>query len=105
MPFGLQPWHLVVIVVVALVIFGPARLPEIGRGVGKAMNEFRRGAREMTESFRDELSHPGSESSEPPAKPVAGTENQGPGNSCGQCGAANPLEARFCNNCGAQLPA
>ena len=58
MPFGLQPIHLVVIVVVALLIFGPRRLPEIGRGVGKAINEFRRGAQEMTEGLKDEISNP-----------------------------------------------
>ena len=55
MPFGLQPWHLIVIALVALVIFGPRRLPEIGRGIGKALTEFRKGAREMTESFHEEV--------------------------------------------------
>ena len=58
MPFGLQPIHLVVIFVVALLIFGPKRLPEIGRGVGKAINEFRKGTQEMTESLREEISRP-----------------------------------------------
>src|SRR5260370_42165126 len=58
MPFGLQPIHLVVIFVVALLIFGPRRLPEIGRGVGKAINEFRKGTLEMTESLKDEISKP-----------------------------------------------
>ena len=56
MPFGLQPWHLIVIAVVALVIFGPRRLPEIGHGIGKALTEFRKGAREMGESFHEEIS-------------------------------------------------
>ncbi len=39
--FGLQPWHLIVILAVALIIFGPSRLPEIGRAVGKSIAEFR----------------------------------------------------------------
>jgi sec-independent protein translocase protein TatA len=41
MPFGLQPIHLVVIFVVALLIFGPRRLPEIGRGIGKGIRNFK----------------------------------------------------------------
>ncbi len=38
---GLQPIHLIVILAVALIIFGPSRLPEIGRAIGKSISEFR----------------------------------------------------------------
>jgi sec-independent protein translocase protein TatA len=102
MPFGIQPLHIVVIVVVALIIFGPSRLPEIGRGLGKALNEFRKGTKEMTEGFRDEVTKPVESPSAPaaPAQPLA----EG-GQFCTQCGVANPAGARFCNKCGAQLPA
>ncbi len=124
MPFGLQPIHLVAIFIVALLIFGPRRLPEIGRGIGKAINEFRKGTQEMTESLRDEISRPSQEtqaaamqansmapqSHVPPmptpaapmgAAPVAGAT----GNFCTNCGSPNPAEARFCNKCGTQLSA
>src|SRR5262249_34906254 len=73
MPFGLQPIHLVVIFVVALLIFGPRRLPEIGRGVGKAINEFRRGTQEMTESLREEITRP----RDAPTAPAAASAAQG----------------------------
>lgn len=49
MPFDLQPLHLVAIVIVALVIFGPTGLPQLGRWIGRAFTEFRKGAREMTD--------------------------------------------------------
>ena len=39
--------ELLVIVVLALIIFGPRRLPEIGRTVGKSLREFRRAASEI----------------------------------------------------------
>jgi sec-independent protein translocase protein TatA len=39
--FGLQPWHLFAILVVALLVFGPQRLPEIGRVIGQSIREFR----------------------------------------------------------------
>jgi TatA/E family protein of Tat protein translocase len=108
MPFGIQPLHIVVIVVVALIIFGPSRLPEIGRGLGKALNEFRKGTREMTEGFRDEVTKPAENLSAPTASatPVAPAQPQtGGGNFCAQCGASNPPDSKFCNKCGAQLPA
>ncbi|MBI3914535.1 MAG: twin-arginine translocase TatA/TatE family subunit [Chloroflexi bacterium] len=38
--FGLQPTHLVIILVVALLIFGPNRLPELGRALGKTIKEI-----------------------------------------------------------------
>ena len=49
MPFGIQPWHLVVIFIVALIIFGPSKLPELGRTIGKTINEFRTGARDRND--------------------------------------------------------
>lgn len=42
----LQPMHLLLILGIALLVFGPRRLPEIGRGLGEGIRSFR-------ESFRD----------------------------------------------------
>ncbi|HEU4344393.1 MAG TPA: twin-arginine translocase TatA/TatE family subunit [Candidatus Binatia bacterium] len=39
--FGLQ--ELLVILVIALVIFGPSKLPQIGSGLGKAIRDFKKG--------------------------------------------------------------
>jgi sec-independent protein translocase protein TatA len=39
--FGLGPTELIVILVIALVIFGPSRLPKVGQSVGQALREFR----------------------------------------------------------------
>lgn len=41
--FGLGIPELVVILVVALVIFGPGRLPEIGGALGRSIKDFRKG--------------------------------------------------------------
>lgn len=41
--FGrLGPGEIILIVAVALVVFGPKRLPELGRSIGKGLTEFRR---------------------------------------------------------------
>jgi sec-independent protein translocase protein TatA len=37
-----QPMHLLFILVIALVIFGPGKLPELGAGLGKGIREFRK---------------------------------------------------------------
>ena len=40
--FGVGPTELLVILVIALLVLGPKRLPELARSLGKAMGEFRR---------------------------------------------------------------
>jgi sec-independent protein translocase protein TatA len=37
-----QPIHLIIILVIALVIFGPGKLPELGKGLGKSIREFKK---------------------------------------------------------------
>lgn len=39
----LQPWHIVVLLAIALLLFGGKRLPEIGRSLGHGMREFKDG--------------------------------------------------------------
>ncbi|HEX2253371.1 MAG TPA: twin-arginine translocase TatA/TatE family subunit, partial [Thermoanaerobaculia bacterium] len=51
----LGPAEIIFIVVLALLIFGPRRLPEVGRTVGKAMGEFRRATTELKRSVNTEL--------------------------------------------------
>ncbi len=37
----LQPWHLIVLLAIALLLFGGKRLPEVGRSLGHGMREFK----------------------------------------------------------------
>lgn len=108
MPFGIQPIHLILIIVVALIIFGPSKLPEIGRGLGKSINEFRKGAKEMTEGFKDEVATPEAAApaaSVPPAAvPVTQAAAAAPSMvTCPSCSTPNPSGAAFCNKCGTKL--
>ena len=50
---GIQ--EMVVIFVIALVLFGPKKLPELGRTIGKAITEFRRASNDLKASFEREM--------------------------------------------------
>jgi len=45
----LQPWHLVVLAVIAFLVFGAKRLPELGKGLGEGLKGFREGIRGITD--------------------------------------------------------
>jgi sec-independent protein translocase protein TatA len=45
---------LILILVIALVVFGPRKLPEIGRAFGKTLTEFRKGTRDLTQILDEE---------------------------------------------------
>jgi len=47
--FGLTPAHLVIILVIALVVIGPGKLPEVGGAIGKSIREFQKAAGQITE--------------------------------------------------------
>ena len=41
MPFGIGATELIILLLVILIVFGPKRLPEMGRSLGKGMREFK----------------------------------------------------------------
>src|SRR5919199_3091008 len=49
--FGIGPTELLLIVILALIVFGPQRLPEIMGQVGKAINDFRKATSELSDEF------------------------------------------------------
>jgi sec-independent protein translocase protein TatA len=49
MNFG--PWELIIILVIVLLIFGPKKLPELAKGLGKGLREFKKAAHDV----KDEL--------------------------------------------------
>jgi len=53
--FGLGLPELIVIFVIALLVFGPKKLPELGKSVGRAMAEFKKASQEFQESVREEM--------------------------------------------------
>ncbi len=45
----LQPWHLIVLAVVAFLLFGAKRLPELGKGLGEGLKGFKEGIKGITD--------------------------------------------------------
>jgi sec-independent protein translocase protein TatA len=46
---------LILIFILTLIIFGPKKLPEIGRAFGQTLNEFKKSTRELTDDVMDEI--------------------------------------------------
>jgi len=47
--------ELIIILVIALIIFGPRKLPELGRSLGRSLSEFRRASNELKNTLDDEI--------------------------------------------------
>jgi sec-independent protein translocase protein TatA len=47
--------ELIIIFVIALVIFGPRKLPELGRSLGKSLAEFKRASNELKSTLEEEI--------------------------------------------------
>lgn len=74
---ALEPGHLVVILVIALLVLGPGKVGELGGTLGRAVKDFRDAA-------------DGKLASAPPA----------PSSGCVNCRARIPADAKFCPGCG-----
>ena len=66
---AIQPWHLILLLIIVLIVFGPGKLPEIGKSLGESIREFRK----ATTETRDAISAqpPSAAPSAAPTAPVA----------------------------------
>jgi TatA/E family protein of Tat protein translocase len=65
--FGIGLPELMVILVVALLVFGPTKLPELARSLGRGLAEFRRASSDLRQSFTEATEEPRIQT--PPPKP------------------------------------
>jgi sec-independent protein translocase protein TatA len=68
MPFGIGIWEILILLLVVLLVFGPKRLPEMGRSLGRGMREFKDS---ISGKDDDEPVHVRQSAELPPAEPVA----------------------------------
>ena len=77
--FGIGLPEMILIMLVALLIFGPKKLPEIGRSVGKAIKGFQDASREFESEFKREADRETARLEEPtPVAPIATTTSVQP---------------------------
>jgi sec-independent protein translocase protein TatA len=70
--FGFGGWEVVLILAVVLLLFGAKRLPDLAKGLGTGIREFKKATREVTE----ELQNAANETPPPPKAPPANTTAQ-----------------------------
>jgi TatA/E family protein of Tat protein translocase len=52
MPFNIGPGELILILIIALVVLGPGKLPEVASSLGKSLREFRKAASDVSDAAR-----------------------------------------------------
>ena len=103
---ALQPGHLIVILVIVLLIFGPGKLPELGKAVGDGLRELKKAT--SNDDTKDTAQ------ATLPAAPVATAPTPittAPGavgvtttnRVCPSCRGVVPVGDKFCGNCGASM--
>ena len=78
MPFNIGPGELILILVIALVVLGPGKLPDVAQSLGKSIREFRKAATDVTDAGKLDVtattpapSAPAPTPAAPPAPPAA----------------------------------
>jgi len=56
--FNLGAPELILIMVIALVIFGPSKLPEVGKAIGRGINEFKKASRDIQKELNEVTKEP-----------------------------------------------
>lgn len=104
---GLRAPELIIILIVALLIFGPKNLPKLGKSLGQTVKNVREGMEGDEESETKKVEAPAEE----PVKAAAPVEATVPVEDvveedvqfCTKCGAKNDASAAFCASCGQKL--
>ena len=52
MPFNIGPFELLIVLIIALLVLGPGKLPEVGNALGRTIREFRKASTDVEDSLR-----------------------------------------------------
>jgi len=97
---ALQPGHLLVILAIVVIIFGPRKLGDIGKALGQGVRELKKGADPGGDGSRSSVT-PATVSPSAISAPSAAIVTR----SCPKCRAAVPEQDRFCGECGSAIAA
>jgi len=95
---ALQPGHLIVILVIVLLIFGPGKLPALGKAMGDGLRELKKAT-----GGGDEAKDSGTASATAaPVTPISAAPTVA-ARTCPTCRGSVPVGDKFCGNCGATV--
>jgi sec-independent protein translocase protein TatA len=75
--FNIGPLELIVILVIALLVVGPRRLPEVGRSIGRGIREFRKAQEEVQKTIQSALNEEPASTARSTPTPDAATQPEG----------------------------
>jgi sec-independent protein translocase protein TatA len=103
---ALQPGHLIVVLVIVLLIFGPGKLPELGRAVGDGLRELKRATGGGDDSAKDAATANArtTVTTAAPVTPISAAPTVAT-RACPSCRGAVPVGDKFCGHCGATMEA
>jgi sec-independent protein translocase protein TatA len=99
---ALQPGHLIVILVIVLLIFGPGKLPELGRAMGDGLRELKK-ATGSEEPPKDSGTVAATTTAAPPTTSGTVTPISAATRVCPSCRGTVRADDKFCGNCGASM--
>jgi sec-independent protein translocase protein TatA len=76
--FGLGGWEIVLILAVVLLLFGARKLPELAKGLGTGIKEFKKATREVTDEIQNADTNSSTPTPKAPANTTAQTQNKPP---------------------------
>ena len=97
----LQPWHLIVILVIVLVVFGPGNLPELGKAMGEGIKELKK-ATSGDEPAKD-AGTVAATTTAPTSATVTPINAAATTRVCPSCRGTVPDGDKFCGNCGSLM--
>lgn len=77
MPFNIGPFELLLVLILALLVLGPGKLPEVGNALGRTIREFRRASTDVEESLKVDAAGPSAAGARPIAQAADATADVG----------------------------
>src|SRR4030081_2057116 len=104
---ALQPGHLIVILVIVLLIFGPGKLPELGKAMGDGLRELKKATSgdEPKDAAANQATATTAVATPPPptavnpVTPISAAPGMAAVRACPSCRGGVPVGDKFCGNC------
>jgi sec-independent protein translocase protein TatA len=80
--FGIGTPELVIILVIALIVMGPQKLPELAKSLGKGLSEFKKASNDLRSKIEEEAALAGEKTETAPHEPDSGKRHDNPEKIC-----------------------